>query len=125
MNSIRKFASLPQLRNLRHAKSISTQICGALRSAEEGGKVTHTGQAYEADDYRNVRFVNASKIVNPNWAEKLIAEEPIIETEDRVVWCDGGDPRLGHPKVYINLDKPGAHACGYCGLRYQKKEHHH
>ena len=39
-------------------------------------------KAYEADDYRNVRFVNASKIVNPNWAEKLIAEEPIIETEE-------------------------------------------
>ena len=82
-------------------------------------------KAYEADDYRNVRFVNAAKIVNPNWAIDLIGEEPIIESEDRVVWCDGGDPRLGHPKVYINLDKPGAHACGYCGLRYQKKEHHH
>jgi len=41
---LRKFASLPQLRNLQHARSISTQVCGALRSAEEGGKVTHTGQ---------------------------------------------------------------------------------
>lgn len=26
---------------------------------------------------------------------------------------EGGGP-LGHPKVYINLDKPGPQACGYC-----------
>ena len=32
--------------------------------------------------------------------------------------CNGGHPELGHPRVYINLDKPGTHACGYCGLRY-------
>jgi hypothetical protein len=25
----------------------------------------------------------------------------------------GGGP-LGHPKIYINLDKPGPHACTYC-----------
>lgn len=69
---------------------------------------------------------------------------------DRVVYCNGGDEHLGHPKVYINLvcirstsgaielpfewhclpfficqDKPGAHACNYCGLRFIKKEEHH
>lgn len=33
----------------------------------------------------------------------LIAEIPPKECTERVVWCDGGDPNLGHPKVYINL----------------------
>lgn len=35
----------------------------------------------------------------------LIAEVPPKECEERVVYCDGGDPHLGHPKVYINLVK--------------------
>lgn len=33
----------------------------------------------------------------------LIAEVPPKECTERVVCCDGGDPHLGHPKVYINL----------------------
>lgn len=74
-------------------------------------------------------------------AIELIAEEPVRIVHQRIVSCDGGmwtpnnntqqqqkekkgiltfsivaigDAALGHPKVYINLDKPGAHACGYC-----------
>ena len=37
----------------------------------------------------------------------------------RQVACDGGGGALGHPKVYINLDKEGPQSCIYCGLRYQ------
>lgn len=33
----------------------------------------------------------------------LVAEVPPKECTERVVCCDGGDPHLGHPKVYINL----------------------
>lgn len=33
----------------------------------------------------------------------LVAEIPPKECNERVVCCDGGDPHLGHPKVYINL----------------------
>jgi NADH dehydrogenase (ubiquinone) Fe-S protein 6 len=82
-------------------------------------------KVYDKDDYRNVRFENAARIVNKNWAIDLIAEQPIIECKERVIACTGGDEHLGHPKVYINLDKPGAHACGYCGLRFEKKGGHH
>ncbi|XP_058059469.1 NADH dehydrogenase [ubiquinone] iron-sulfur protein 6, mitochondrial [Anopheles bellator] len=114
-----------RLVNTIGSRSISTQGLGA-RCAIIKDEITHTGQFYEADDYRNARFVNATKVVNPNWAIKLIDETPIIKSEERVVCCDGGtDPALGHPKVYINLDKPGAHACGYCGQRFEKLDHHH
>uniref|UniRef100_A0A2M4C3M5 Putative nadh dehydrogenase iron-sulfur protein 6 mitochondrial n=1 Tax=Anopheles marajoara TaxID=58244 RepID=A0A2M4C3M5_9DIPT len=106
-------------------RSISTQVL-ASRCAVIKDEITHTGQFYEAGDYRNARFVNATKVVNPNWAVKMIDETPIIKSSQRVVCCDGGtDPALGHPKVYINLDKPGAHACGYCGQRFEKEDHHH
>lgn len=60
-------------------------------------------KVFDKDDYRNVRFVNAKRYVNENWGIKLIDEVAPIETTDRVVWCDGGDGALGHPKVYINL----------------------
>lgn len=33
----------------------------------------------------------------------MVDEIPPKECTERVVYCDGGDPHLGHPKVYINL----------------------
>ncbi|KYN22732.1 PREDICTED: NADH dehydrogenase [ubiquinone] iron-sulfur protein 6, mitochondrial [Trachymyrmex cornetzi] len=86
-------------------------------------EVTHTGQAFEKGDYRSVRFLNSPKEVNKNWAIKLIDEVPPSPKKDRIVACDGGGGPLGHPKVYINLDKPGNHICGYCGLRFYKENH--
>lgn len=56
--------------------------------------------------------------MNPNIAAHLIAEQAPIASKEQIVSCDGGHPGLGHPRVYINLDKPGTHACGYCGIRF-------
>ncbi|XP_012273054.1 NADH dehydrogenase [ubiquinone] iron-sulfur protein 6, mitochondrial [Orussus abietinus] len=85
---------------------------------------THTGQKFEENDYRLARFVDKVKEVNTNWAVKLIDEVPPSPAKARIVSCDGGGGPLGHPKVYINLDKPGNHICGYCGLRFYKEDHH-
>lgn len=60
-------------------------------------------QNWDKDDYRLVRFTNAPKQVNRNWAINLIAEVPPKEVTERVVWCDGGSGPEGHPRVYINL----------------------
>ncbi|KAL3280601.1 hypothetical protein HHI36_003833 [Cryptolaemus montrouzieri] len=87
-------------------------------------KITHTGQKWDKDDYRMARFVNNPKHVNPNIAIKLIAEVPPKKTTSRVVACDGGGGPTGHPQVFINLDKPGDHSCGYCGLRFELDQHH-
>ncbi|KAI8365865.1 zinc-finger domain-containing protein [Choanephora cucurbitarum] len=62
---------------------------------------------------------------NPMAAIELIAEEPIRFVNKRIAHCDGGGGPLGHPKIYINLDKPGPHPCSYCGIRFQKPEGHH
>ncbi|KAG4071828.1 hypothetical protein HA402_005989 [Bradysia odoriphaga] len=121
--------------NLKNSHSItrnftvraSTLYSSSTDSSKKGelSEVTHTGQVFDSDDYRNARFTNAARQVNPNWGIKLINEIPPKECTERVVFCNGGDGPLGHPKVYINLDKPGAHACGYCGLRFVKKDDHH
>ncbi|RLU17418.1 hypothetical protein DMN91_009653 [Ooceraea biroi] len=97
----------------------------AYSIAKDGdNQITHTGQVFEKDDYRLVRFTNRPKEVNKNWAINLIDEVPPSSQKERIVACDGGGGPLGHPKVYINLDKPGNHTCGYCGLRFYKEDHH-
>ena len=40
--------------------------------------MTHTGQAWDEEDIRNVRFLNRDKEVNQQWAAKLVEEQPII-----------------------------------------------
>ncbi|KAK4828188.1 hypothetical protein QYF61_024437 [Mycteria americana] len=96
----------------------------SVRASHTGELVTHTGQVYEEKDYRRVRFVGRQKEVNKNFAIDLIAEQPVSEVESRVISCDGGGGALGHPKVYINLDKDTkTGTCGYCGLQFKQKHH--
>eukprot|EP00037_Helgoeca_nana_P032011 m.411707 g.411707 ORF g.411707 m.411707 type:complete len:119 (-) comp28722_c0_seq1:448-804(-) len=87
--------------------------------------VTHTGQSFDEDDQRNLRFMGGKSMeINKKWAGKLINQVPPTATEERVVSCDGGGGALGHPKVYINLDPGTAANCGYCGLRFFLEPHH-
>ncbi|XP_044516122.1 NADH dehydrogenase [ubiquinone] iron-sulfur protein 6, mitochondrial-like [Gracilinanus agilis] len=93
--------------------------CFGVQVSPTGEKITHTGQVYDEDDYRRIRFVGRQKEVNENFAIDLIAEKPVCIVESRVISCDGGGGALGHPKVYINLDKETkTGTCGYCGLQF-------
>jgi len=85
---------------------------------------THTVESWELTDHRNARFVDGNKLTVKKHAIDLIAEIPPIPSEDRIIACDGGGGALGHPKVFINLDHPGNHSCGYCGLRFFLDHHH-
>lgn len=49
----------------------------------------------------------------PLSAMEMISREPIRLTTKRIIECDGGDGPLGHPKIFINLDKPGPKGCPY------------
>ena len=87
-------------------------------------QVTHTGQSWDDNDLRGLRFMDKTKETNTKWAIDLIAAVPPIMVDKRVVACEGGpNPALGHPKIYINLDSHEPVACIYCGLRYQLKKH--
>lgn len=97
----------------------------SLEVSSTGEPVTHTGQVFDEKDPRRARFVGRQKEVNENFAITLVAEEPVTHIEDRVVSCDGDGGALGHPKVYINLDKDTkVGTCGYCGLQFKQKHHH-
>jgi NADH dehydrogenase (ubiquinone) Fe-S protein 6 len=51
-------------------------------------------------------------------AIELIHKQPVRWTHDKVVACDGGGGPAGHPRIFINTDKPEIAACTYCGLPY-------
>ncbi|THD19149.1 NADH dehydrogenase iron-sulfur protein 6 mitochondrial [Fasciola hepatica] len=106
-------------------RPFATLSCRFTSSIDSAIKETHTGQKFDPSDYQVARFTQSNKLVNPNFAEKLIAEVPPIPCKEHIVSCDGGESALGHPKVYINLDKPGPHTCGYCGLRYYYDDTNH
>ncbi|KAJ1817461.1 hypothetical protein LPJ75_001708 [Coemansia sp. RSA 2598] len=84
-------------------------------------------QRPRAEIIRDPRFVQADLLAQPRpmAAIELIAEEPVREVEGRLACCDGGGGALGHPRVWINLDEGKPESCGYCGLRFQMKPHHH
>lgn len=88
-------------------------------------EITHTGQYFQENDWRRQRFIDRKKTVNRNWAVDMVDDVPPIEVDGRVAFCDGATDtiELGHPRVFINLDKGGPQTCMYCGLRYVRKQH--
>jgi NADH dehydrogenase (ubiquinone) Fe-S protein 6 len=95
------------------------------RTAEQASNRAATwarSQQPKADAFVGPKFEqrNLSKQPNPMAAIELISEEPIHFVTERIAVCNGGGGALGHPKIYINLDKAGSHPCGYCMHCYHK-----
>ncbi|KAG0253780.1 hypothetical protein DFQ27_007206 [Actinomortierella ambigua] len=98
-----------------------------LQQASNRETTWSPNQQPKTEAMKGPRFENTDIAAQPNSkaAIELIAEEPIRMVEGRRARCDGGGGSLGHPAVWINLDQPGDHACGYCGIRFEQKPHHH
>lgn len=45
-----------------------------------------------------------------------------IEVDSVNISCDGGGGALGHPKVYLSLEKDGRVECPYCDRLFVLKE---
>lgn len=84
---------------------------------------THTGQQFSETDFRDSRYPDENKLVNTRWAINLIKEDPVVVCDRRVVWSNSGGA-LGNPKVYINLDRPKVHVCGYSGRKFIQKKYY-
>lgn len=80
-------------------------------------KVSHRKQDYLA------LFYPLNLQVNQNFSIDLVAADPVVLCKERVVFSDGGGA-LGHPRVFINLDPPGIHTCGYSGRRFILKKYY-
>ncbi|EFQ33344.1 zinc-finger domain-containing protein [Colletotrichum graminicola] len=74
-----------------------------------------TGPRFEQTDF--------SLQPQPYAAIELIHQEPVRWTHKRVVACDGGGGPAGHPRIFINTDKPEICTCNYCGLPFANEHH--
>ncbi|KAJ1860088.1 hypothetical protein LPJ73_001535 [Coemansia sp. RSA 2703] len=99
----------------------------AIEQAPNRQDVWSADQRPRSDVVNDPRFIQADLLGQPRpmAAIELIAEEPVRQVETRLACCDGGGGALGHPRVWINLDDGHPQSCGYCGLRFQMKPHHH
>lgn len=98
-----------------------------IQQAPNRESVWSPSQRSRDEVFKNdLRFVGKDLSKQPQAlsAMELIAKVPVMKVAGNIAVCHGTDFEQGHPKVYINLDKPGAHSCGYCGLRYEQGEHH-
>ncbi|KAF4314418.1 putative NADH-ubiquinone oxidoreductase [Botryosphaeria dothidea] len=59
----------------------------------------------------------------PHAAIDLIHKQPVRWTSQRNVSCDGGGGPLGHPRIFINVDKPKICWCTYCGVPFAHEHH--
>ncbi|KAH7413928.1 NADH-ubiquinone oxidoreductase [Phaeosphaeria sp. MPI-PUGE-AT-0046c] len=59
----------------------------------------------------------------PYAAIELIHKQPVRWTNKRTVSCDGGGGPLGHPRIFINVDKPQICWCTYCGVPFAHEHH--
>ncbi|KAG0637207.1 putative NADH-ubiquinone oxidoreductase [Tuber brumale] len=71
------------------------------------------------------RFENTDMELQPApyAAIELIHRQPVRFSEKRIVVCDGGGGPMGHPRIFINVDKPEIVPCGYCGLPFAHVHH--
>ncbi|TPX14344.1 uncharacterized protein E0L32_005540 [Thyridium curvatum] len=74
-----------------------------------------TGPRFEQTDF--------SLQPQPWSAMELVHKQPVRWTHDRIVACDGGGGPAGHPRIFINTDKPEIATCGYCGLPFANEHH--
>ncbi|MCJ1364039.1 hypothetical protein MMC16_003148 [Acarospora aff. strigata] len=82
-------------------------------------------QAERAQAMSGPRFEQTIMEYQPQpWAAiELIHKQPVRWTTERKVTCDGGGGPLGHPRIFINVDKPQICWCTYCGLPYAHEHH--
>ncbi|XP_069124233.1 NADH dehydrogenase [ubiquinone] iron-sulfur protein 6, mitochondrial-like [Argopecten irradians] len=85
--------------------------------------MTHTGQSWDVEDHRRIRFHGKDKLVNKTFAQDLVAAEPVVVVEGRQVMSNSGGA-LGHPRVYINLDADKVSVCGYSGRKFVQKKYY-
>ncbi|KAL7754383.1 hypothetical protein RI367_000364 [Sorochytrium milnesiophthora] len=102
-----------------------------LVQKQADGQLTKSSSSYHYYQHKQVavrspRFeqTDMQRQPNPTPAIDLIAQEPVRHVNKRIAVCDGGGGPTGHPRVYINLDQSGSHACGYCGIRFEQEHHH-
>lgn len=105
-----------------------------LQQAPNYPETWSTSQNPKKAAYAGPRFEQINFALQPQPAAGIgmVQQDPVRLVDGRKASCDGGEQSipsclpardadsrgvgggpLGHPKIFINLDKPGPKACGY------------
>ncbi|KAJ7071037.1 zinc-finger domain-containing protein [Mycena amicta] len=120
-------AILSTVRSLSTAAKLPAEIPTTPLQAANHADTWSASQQPRSAVTSGPRFEQTAMELQPSplSAMALINDVPVTIVHGRRAVCDGTGGPLGHPKVYINLDLPGARPCGYCGLRFEQAPHHH
>ena len=55
------------------------------------------------------------------WIMTSETNEKVIEVDDDRVSCTG-EPEGDHPKVYYSIPENGFAVCGYCNIKFVRKD---
>lgn len=111
-------APLARVSRRTYASEVTTQKEFTELQAPNRAETWAPSQRPRKDAMKGPRFEQRDMELQPRpyAAIDLIAQEPVRYLDAHSAVCDGGHGAQGHPKIYINLDKPGSHACLYCTL---------
>ncbi|OQE35439.1 hypothetical protein PENCOP_c013G01123 [Penicillium coprophilum] len=123
--------------NVSATNAVPTEQLGGLQEAPEVGERIRSMQApNRATTWAASQQPREKAMVGPRFEQtimetqpqpyaaiELIHRQPVRWTKSKVVSCDGGGGPLGHPKVFINTDKPEIATCGYCGIPFAQEQH--
>ncbi|KAJ5165667.1 Zinc finger CHCC-type [Penicillium coprophilum] len=123
--------------NVSATNAVPTEQLGNLQEAPEVGERIRSMQApNRATTWAASQQPREKAMVGPRFEQtimetqpqpyaaiELIHRQPVRWTKSKVVSCDGGGGPLGHPKVFINTDKPEIATCGYCGIPFAQEQH--
>ncbi|KAL2886374.1 Lactobacillus shifted protein [Ceratocystis lukuohia] len=109
------------------AKSETESASGEIQQAPNRTSVWANSQIPRNQAMVGPRFeqTDFSAQPAPYSAMALIHEQPVQWTHDKIVVCDGGvnSASAGHPRIFINTDKPKICVCNYCGTPYANEHH--
>ncbi|KAK6087892.1 nadh-ubiquinone oxidoreductase [Seiridium cupressi] len=121
----RKAETTPEAKSEEDSLGLAENQERGLQQAPNRTEIWSRSQRPRAKAMTGPRFEQTDFDLQPQSqaAIELIHRQPVRWTHDKVVACDGGDGPAGHPRIFINTDKPEIAACTYCGLPYANEHH--
>ncbi|KJZ78999.1 hypothetical protein HIM_01772 [Hirsutella minnesotensis 3608] len=112
------------------SETTETAVVDEVRSKEVGQAPNRTevwsrSQRPRSTAMTGPRFEQTDFDLQPQplSAMEMIHKQPVTWTHNRIVACEGGGGPAGHPRIFINTDKPEIAVCNYCGLPFANEHH--
>ncbi|KAH6653993.1 hypothetical protein BKA67DRAFT_563893 [Truncatella angustata] len=115
-----KAETTPEVKSEEDSLGLSENQERGLKQSPNRTEIWSRSQRARAKAMSGPRFEQTDFDLQPQApaAIELIHKQPVTWVHDKVVACNGGGGIEGHPRVFINTDKPEIAACTYCGLPF-------